>query len=182
MIKIRSTVSVRRLKEALTSYIMKIIGAFVRGQREKRLYTNPNIKVAKSAKVLSYMYIKCGKSGMIKIGENTFINEMCSIVTWQSTIEIGNGVLIGPATIINTKDHNFKRTDIPIWKQGIIEKSIIIEDDVWIGANCTIVGGVRIGAHSVIGANSLVTDNIPPYSIAYGVPCKVTKTRELSSK
>jgi len=122
--------------------------------------------------------LNCGKLGAIEIGEDTFINELCSIYTYNSTIKIGNGVLIGPATVINTHHHNFQRNDLPIQKQGGYVKPIIIEDDVWIGAHCTILGGVRIGAHSVIGAHSLVNKSIPPRSVAYGVPCKVKRTRD----
>jgi len=145
----------------------------------KQLNTNPNITIAKSAHVMPQTSINCGKLGIIEIGEDTFINELCSIYTYSSTIKIGNGVLIGPGTVIHTHHHNFQQTDLPIQKQGGNGKPIIIEDDVWIGAHCTILGGVRIGAHSVIGAHSLVNRSIPPYSVAYGVPCKVKRTRDL---
>jgi acetyltransferase-like isoleucine patch superfamily enzyme len=102
-------------------------------------------------------------------------------MTANSEIKIGNNVLIGPGTVINTANHNFERIDIPIKSQGITEKPIIIEDDVWIGANCTILGGTKIGAHSVIGAHSLVKGDIPPYSVAYGVPCIVKRTRRTTN-
>jgi acetyltransferase-like isoleucine patch superfamily enzyme len=101
------------------------------------------------------------------------VNDLCAINAFGAAIKIGNGVFIGPSTVLRTFNHNYQRTDLPIKKQGGNGKSIIIEDDVWIGANCTILGGVRIGAHSVIGAQSLVNRSIPPYSVAYGVPCKV---------
>lgn len=145
----------------------------------KRLKLNPNITIGKGAHVLAKTSINCGKLGIIEIGEDTFINELCSIYTHSSTIKIGKGVLIGPATVINTHHHNFQQTDLPIQQQSGNGKPIIIEDDVWIGAHCTILGGVRIGAHSVIGAHSLVNKSIPPCSVAYGVPCKVKRTRDL---
>jgi acetyltransferase-like isoleucine patch superfamily enzyme len=86
-------------------------------------------------------------------------------------------VLIGPYVVINTLHHHFDRLDVPIWRQGYDGAPITIEDDVWIGANCTILAGVRIGAHSVIGAHSLVNRDIPPYSVAFGVPCRIHRSR-----
>lgn len=145
----------------------------------RRLKLNPNITIGKGAHVLAKTSINCGKLGIIEIGEDTFINELCSIYTYNSTIKIGKGVLIGPATVINTYHHDFQRNDLPIQQQSGNGKPIIIEDDVWIGAHCTILGGVRIGAHSVIGAHSLVNKSIPPCSVAYGIPCKVRRTRDL---
>lgn len=117
------------------------------------------------------------ESGRLEIGENSTLNEYC-IIHGMGGIKIGNGVRIGCHTVIHSVQHHFERLDIPIWKQGCYGKPIVIEDDVWIGAHCTILGGVKIGAHSVIGAHSLVTRDIPPYSVAYGVPCKVRRTRK----
>jgi acetyltransferase-like isoleucine patch superfamily enzyme len=158
-------------------YLIKIVTNFVRRQKEKRIHSKPGIRIAESATVLSTVIIDCDKSGMIKIGENCHINELCSIFAFRAAVEIGDGVLIGPGTVIHTLDHNFERIDVPIWKQGVNGKSVIIEDDVWIGAHCTILPGVRIGSHSIIGAHSLVNRDIPPYSVAYGVPCVVKKSR-----
>jgi acetyltransferase-like isoleucine patch superfamily enzyme len=121
------------------------------------------------------------ESGYIEIGENSTVNELC-IIHGLGGVKIGTGVRIGCGTIIHSVQHHFKRLDVPIWKQGFSGKPIVIEDDVWIGAHCTILGGVKIGAHSVIGAHSLVTRDIPPYSIAYGVPCKVRKSRKVQAK
>ena len=157
---------------------MRIVDTFIQRHREKKLRANPNLKITKSTTISSHASLRFGKLGVIKIGENSFVNEFCAINTCNSSIEIGDNVLIGPATVINTINHRFERTDIPILEQGLNEKPIQIENDTWIGAHCTIIGGAKIGAHSIIGAHSLVTKDIPPYSIAYGIPCKVIKTRE----
>jgi len=144
-------------------------------KKRRQFYRDPNIKIAKSAEVISHTNITCYNSAIIKIGENSLINEQCSIMAIDCDIQIGNEILVGPQTVINTGNYNFTRTDISIAKQGSNEKPITIEDDVWIGAHCTILGGVTIGAHS------LVNKSIPPYSIAYGVPCKVTGTRNMKN-
>ncbi len=138
---------------------------------------NPNISISKSAYVKPKTSISCGPSGRVIIDEEAFINELCSIDTWESVIYIGHSVLIGPGSVLNTHHHCFESNDTPIKKQNGTGKPIIIEEDVWIGANCTILGGVRIGAHSIIGAHTLVNRDIPPHSVAFGVPCKVKRRR-----
>jgi acetyltransferase-like isoleucine patch superfamily enzyme len=155
-----------------------VFSFFVDEVRQRKFHANlnPRVKIAKSAYIHPTVMIIPG-SGCIEIGENSTLNEFCTIHGMDG-VKIGNGVRTGPHTVIATEHHHFERLDVPIWKQGISGKPIVIEDDVWIGAHCTILGGVIIGAHSVIGAHSLVTKDIPPYSVAYGVPCKVRRTRK----
>jgi acetyltransferase-like isoleucine patch superfamily enzyme len=161
----------------LNSFLWRLKSYLITGLGIKSLDRNPNIRIARSASIKSNASINCSELGKIEIGEGTFINEMCSIYTYNSVIKIGNGVLIGPGTVLHTHHHSFQQTNVPILKQVGTGKPIIIQDDVWIGAHCTILGGVQIGAHSVIGAHSLVNKDIPPNSIAYGVPCKVKRQR-----
>ena len=90
-----------------------------------------------------------------------------------SPIHIGHMTFIAPGCVISCASHAIhpsQRAD------GIsISKPIFIEDNVWIGANCTICGGVRIGKDSVIGAGSVVIRDIPAGVVAAGVPCKVIR-------
>ena len=72
----------------------------------------------------------------------------------------------------------FSDPEMLIHEQGMIGLGIKIEDDVWIGAGAIILDGVTIGRGSVIGAGAVVTKNIPPYSVAVGVPARVIKKRE----
>ncbi|MCX7595635.1 MAG: acyltransferase, partial [Fischerella sp.] len=62
-------------------------------------------------------------------------------------------------------------------EQGVTCKGIIIEDDCWLGHGVTVLDGVTIGKGSVIGAGAVVTKDIPPYSVAVGIPAKVVKSR-----
>ena len=96
----------------------------------------------------------------------------------MESIKIGSYVMIGAGTNIYDSSYIYDNVNIPIKMQGSKTSPVVIEDDVWIGANCTILMGVTIGAHSIIGANSVVTKSIPPYSIAVGVPAKVIKSRK----
>ena len=86
--------------------------------------------------------------------------------------------MIAPGCIFVAFDHGFDRFDIPMNQQPFTEAPIIIEDDVWIGANCTITKGVRIQTGSIVAANSVVTKDVLPFSIVGGVPAKLIKSRK----
>lgn len=110
----------------------------------------------------------------ITIGDNFYMNAGCHIL---GEIIIGNDVLIGPKTVIWGKDKGILRGEL-IRKQPDIIRRIVIGNDVWIGANATVLKGVCIGDGAVIGAGSVVTRDIPENAIAVGIPAKVIKFRE----
>lgn len=86
--------------------------------------------------------------------------------------------MTGPHVFISDHNHEYKDPAIPILKQGVrclSSDSVYIGDGTWIGTNVVIVGNVKIGKHCVIGANSVVTKDIPDYCIVAGVPCKIIK-------
>lgn len=91
---------------------------------------------------------------------------------------IGNDVMIGPNVVLRASNHVFNRTDIPMRDQGHSFGKIIIEDDVWIGANAVILPNVTIGKGAIIAAGAVVTKDVPPYSIVAGVPAKTIKSRK----
>lgn len=91
---------------------------------------------------------------------------------------IGNYVRVGPNVCMYTSNHNIENTGVPIVDQGYKENDVVIEDDVWIGANSVILPGVHIGKGVVIGAGSVVTKDLPPNSICGGVPAKFIKFRK----
>lgn len=129
----------------------------------KHLAFDDNVEVRNRTKDSSY------------IDDNTSINRNTVI---RGKFRIGKNCAIAPNCTIIGVNHNFSRTDVPIKQQGVSNRGgIVIEDDVWIGANCVILDGVTIGTGSVIGGGSIVTKDIPPYSVAVGNPCKVIKTR-----
>ena len=120
-----------------------------------------------------------GEGGEIKVGENTSFNSGVHInASICGKIFIGKNCLIGPNVVMRTADHIFNNIDIPMRLQGHKCENIILEEDVWIGANVVITGGVTIGKGCVIGAGSVVTKNIPEFSIAVGVPARVIKSRK----
>ena len=109
------------------------------------------------------------KHARITIGDHVEMSG-CSIVCNDSVI-IGNNVLFGANCQIGDRDgHQDRYASKPA--------PIIIEDGVWLGMNVTVLKGVTIGKNTIIGANSLVTKDIPANCIAAGSPCKVIKQRE----
>lgn len=106
----------------------------------------------------------------ITFGKNVFLNTGCKFQD-QGGITIGDNVLIGHNVVLATLDHNIcvsKRAEL-------FAAPIVIEDNVWIGANVTVTSGVIIGKGSIVAAGAVVTKDVPEYSIAGGVPAKVIR-------
>lgn len=117
--------------------------------------------------------------GRIRIGSGTAFNRGVHInASVCGEIQIGKKCLFGPNVVVRTANHNFSDPEKYIQDQGHEFGNIIIEDDVWIGANAVILPGVRIGRGAVIGAGSIVVVDIPHMAIAVGVPAKAIKYRD----
>jgi len=113
----------------------------------------------------------------LKIGNNSSIGPY-SYIGCSGYIEIGDNVMMSPRVSIYAENHLFDRPDLTIKEQGVKREFVKIEDDCWIAANVVILAGVTIGRGSIIAAGSVVTKDIPPYSIVGGVPAKVIKSRK----
>ena len=109
----------------------------------------------------------------VALNVNVMINADCG-----GKIIIGNDVIIGPNTVMRAANHGIEDINLPIYKQGHKPGEINIKDEFWLGANVTVLPNVTIGASSVVGAGSVVKSDIPPFSIAVGVPAKVIKQRK----
>jgi acetyltransferase-like isoleucine patch superfamily enzyme len=109
----------------------------------------------------------------IYIGAHTYINRNTFLDATLS-ITIGNHCAIGPGCYITDHDHGLDPS-LPPLKQPMVAKPTQIGDRVWIGANTTILKGITIGNDTVVGAGSVVTQNLPEKAIAVGVPAKVIK-------
>lgn len=117
--------------------------------------------------------------GYIEVGENSFIGPY-SCVAGPGHIRIGKGCLIAAHSGIFANNHTFADPTRYIGEQGVTCKGIVIEDDCWLGAGVKVLDGVTIGRGSVIGAGAVITKDIPPFSIAVGVPAKVISQRKNS--
>jgi acetyltransferase-like isoleucine patch superfamily enzyme len=110
--------------------------------------------------------------GPIRIGDDTRIGLHNTII---GPVEIGSQVNLAQGVVVSGLNHRFQNAAVPIAQQGVDTILTRIEDDVWIGANAVVVPGVHIGRHSVIGAGSVVTRDVPAYSVAAGNPARVIK-------
>lgn len=126
---------------------------------EVRVWSNIN-----RAKIL------IGKKGIFRVGKNSRING-CHIAV-QNQVTIGNNVRIAPYVLI--LDSDFHKVDDHFSEEGI-NSPIIIHDNVWIASNSTILKGVEIGEGAVVAAGSVVTKNVPPFTVVAGVPAKVIR-------
>ena len=112
----------------------------------------------------------------LKIGNNVGVNHYCFIGV-RGDITIGDNVIFGPRVNIFSENHIFDKLDIPIKIQGVTKKNTIIGNDVWVGANVSIMPGVKIGNGCVIAAGSVVTKDIPDFLVVAGVPARIIKKR-----
>ncbi len=118
------------------------------------------------------------RDGGIIVDTFSSIGSNCRISTTGGIVNIGKYVFIAAYCYIGGGNHKIDRTDIPIAHQGFESRGgVTLGDDVWIGANTVISDGVTIGKGSIIGACSFVNKDIPEYSIAYGSPAVVHKSR-----
>jgi lipopolysaccharide O-acetyltransferase len=126
-------------------------------------------------------------SSVLQIGDNVQVNDYVHIGAVNKVV-IGDNVLIASKVYISDHNHgNYTgilqcSPDSDPAKRPIISKPVFIEDNVWIGEQVSILPGVTIGKGSIIGANSVVTKDVPAASIAIGVPAKVIKTYNFQNK
>lgn len=97
-------------------------------------------------------------------------------------VHIGNKVNLAQNITISGLNHKFTDITKPISEQGVSTSPVIINDDVWIGANSVILSGVKIGKHCVVGAGSIVTMDIPEYCVAIGNPGRIVKRYDFEKK
>lgn len=124
-------------------------------------------------------------SPSIEIGNDVSIGSYCHI-TAINRIVIGNGVLTGRWVTITDNSHGDTEVDTlcmrPVKRTLKSKGAVIIEDNVWIGDKATILPGVTIGKGSVIGANAVVSKDVPPYSIAVGNPIRIIDNHNITEK
>ncbi|MBC8052963.1 MAG: acyltransferase [Sphingobacteriaceae bacterium] len=130
--------------------------------------------------VTIYKMVSFRGRGKITIGDYSCINSGVIFGT-TSNISIGNYVMVADNVSFRNADHAFDSLDVPMMLQGESSKEIVVEDDVWIGANVVILKGVRIGKGAIIGANAVVTKDVPSFKIYGGVPAKEIGDRKNKS-
>ncbi|MEX0882152.1 MAG: acyltransferase [Cyclobacteriaceae bacterium] len=119
-----------------------------------------------------------GEAGVgLKVGNNSSIGPY-AYIGCSGYIEIGNNVMMSPRVSIYSENHIFEDSQKPMIDQGVKRSYVKVGDDCWIAANVVILPGVTIGQGAVLAAGSIVTRDVPPFTIVAGNPAKVIKTRK----
>lgn len=110
--------------------------------------------------------------GDVLIGDGTLVGMRNTLI---GPLRIGSHVIVAQNVVFSGLNHCFEDSTMPICRQPISKREIVVEDDCWIGANSVITAGVHIGTHAVVGAGSVVTKDVPPFTVVAGCPARVIK-------
>jgi acetyltransferase-like isoleucine patch superfamily enzyme len=135
-----------------------------------------NIELGRNVYVGHRAILKGYYRNTMRVGDETWIGQQAFLHS-AGGLDIGARVGIGPAVRIITSSHAEAGREIPILSSPIELAQVVIEDDCDIGVGATILPGVRIGRGAQIGAGAVVTEDVPAYCVAVGVPAKVTRER-----
>lgn len=152
------------------------IGAGCRIGRQVELNTpQGKINFGEQVSLGPYVIIE-SRGGEVRIGDRTGIGPFC-VLFGHGGLTIGKECMIASHVVFIPENHRFDRTDLPMREQGSTRQGIRIGDDVWLATRVVVLDGVNIGKGALIGAGAVVTRDIPPYAIAFGVPAKVVGYR-----
>jgi acetyltransferase-like isoleucine patch superfamily enzyme len=139
---------------------------------------DPGIRVGGGVVIGRSCVLSC-KGGRIELGESVNLGLSCVLLS-ESEVRVGdNCIFAAHCYLVAGGNHDFSRVDVPIIQQPSLSRGgIRIEPNVWLGARVTVLDGVTIGHDSVVGAGAVVTRDLPPYSVAVGVPARVARMRK----
>ena len=145
----------------------------------KFIKTDPNIIIHENVDI--FISRVESKEPKLILGSFVTIGRYSSIGC-STKITLGNHVRIAPYVHITDRNHDYRNINLPIWQQPILSAPVFIDDETWIGYGVQIMPGVKIGKHCIIGAGSVVTNDIPDYSVAVGIPARVVKQYDFNEK
>lgn len=132
-------------------------------------------KLGKGVTIMNDVHFSGHKN--IEVGSQVYIGKGSFLLAEMGGIKIGDNVLIAPGVKINSRNHNFSSRGSLIKEQGYSSAKIVIENDVWLAANCMILPGVTIGEGAVVAAGAVVSKDVKPYSVVAGVPARQISER-----
>ncbi|MDU9048762.1 MAG: acyltransferase [Candidatus Electrothrix sp. Rat3] len=156
-------------------------------------YHHPKFSIFNTARsfIGRKLFLSCGRNVSIhrnahfgtgrrlSVGSGSHLGVNCWINA-KGSVTLGENVIMGPDVIILTGKHSFDNPGLSIKEQPMEYAPVVIEDDVWLGARVVVLPGCTIAKGSVIGANSVVSKDIPPYSVAVGSPISILRNRKIS--
>ena len=150
--------------------------------RPRYISIGDNVTIGRNTDIFIHPDDPETREAIIEIGNHVHIG-INNIIGARKKIVLEENVLLGPHVMIGDHSHQYEDVGLPIQFQGVTERGPVrIERDSWIGANVFILPRVTIGRHAVIGANSVVHQDIPAYSVAVGAPARVIKQYDFEKK
>jgi acetyltransferase-like isoleucine patch superfamily enzyme len=142
------------------------------------MFDQGRLEIGENALLEPHVWLTGPDAARIRIGAGTFLNIAVMVASFE-LVEIGEHCMFANGCFVTDANHRFDDPARPVPWQGFTSRGPTrIEDNVWCGANVVVTSGVTIGQRSVIGANSVVTTDIPAFSIAAGAPARVLRPIE----
>ncbi|HKF76560.1 MAG TPA: DapH/DapD/GlmU-related protein [Candidatus Dormibacteraeota bacterium] len=151
-------------------------GAEIQGLSRLGIHFGDNVTIGRQAQIRPSGYYGRDLGVGLTVGDNSNIGALCYLGA-SGGITIGHHVLMGPSVVVLSEEHCFDDHTLTIKAQGVRRLPTVIEDDVWLGARATILGGTRVGRGSVVAAGAVVREDVPPFSVVAGVPARVVGER-----
>jgi acetyltransferase-like isoleucine patch superfamily enzyme len=174
-VELRRLAGERRLIDRLMSQYEGLrLGPYVEIRSPERLHLGKRVTIENG------VLLHCGgmewsrEHGRISIGDDTYVGPK-AVLFGAGGIDIGSQVLISPGVVITSHQHSFRDAGRPMRGQPMEFAAVVIEDNVWIGSNATVLPGVRIGSGSAVGAGAVVTRSVPRRVLSLGVPARVVR-------
>lgn len=150
-----------------------------RGARIEARRGHGRVVVGRFVHIGANSALRCHE-GTLTVADKCVLGRRVSVNCYLD-VEIGDSTLLADDVYVSDFDHRFDDPHVPIKDQGIVRSRVRIGRDVWLGTKVTVARGVRIGDGAVVGANAVVTRDLPAHSVAVGVPARVVKDRRARS-
>jgi acetyltransferase-like isoleucine patch superfamily enzyme len=146
-------------------------GSLIRRRTRMDVMPFNNFEIGRDSTIEDFSTVNNGVGDVI-IGERTRIGLGNTLI---GPVKIGNDIMFAQNIVLSGLNHGYVDISMPISDQPVETKPIVIEDEVWIGANAVVTAGVTVGKHAIVAAGSVVVKDVPPYTIVGGNPAKPLK-------
>ncbi len=153
-------------------------GSLIRRRTRMDVMPFNNFSIGRDSTIEDFSTVNNGV-GDVYIGERTRIGLGNTLI---GPVKIGNDVMFAQNVVLSGLNHGYTDINVPISDQQVETKPIVIEDEVWIGANAVVTAGVTVGKHSIVAAGCVVVKDVPPYTIVGGNPAKPLKHYNFDTK
>lgn len=155
-------------------------GAELHGLCRDGLRFGNNVTIGRGAQIRPSGYYGRALGVGLVIGDNSNVGPSCYLGAFGG-IRIGRDVMMAAQVVILSEEHHYRDGRVTMKSQGAIGRATVIEDDVWLGARSTILGGSRVGRGAVVAAGAVVKGDVEPFSVVAGVPARPVRQRLLET-